>query len=305
MKVFVTGAAGFAGQYVVRELLEKNHSVRALIHQTPAPEEWKSRGVEIVEGDLTQPESLKGKLEGCGAAVNLAGIMVERGEQTFHRIYYEGIRNLVEAARAAGIKRFIHMSALGARPAAASQYHLAHYMAEQTILDAPVIQTIFRPSILFGPGSRFCDLLVRIVHKYPVVPVITSHHGCVQPIHVNETARCVADCLEREETFYQTYELGGPAIYSMRELLKTFADAFGKSPLFITIPVEMMPLPAYLMERYLSNPPFTPDILKILQENLSCETQRIQETFGVPQKPMEECLREHFGAVFPRRAAAA
>lgn len=304
MKVFVTGAAGFAGQFVVRELLEKNHSVRALIHRTPAPEEWKSRGVETVEGNVTQPDSLKGKLEGCNAIINLVGILAERGEQTFNRIYYEGTRNLVEAARAAGIKRFVQMSALGARPAAASHYHLANYMAEQIVMDAPVIQTIFRPSLLFGPGSRFCNLLVKIVHKYPVVPVITSHHGCVQPIFVQETAGCVVDCLEREETYYQSYDLGGPTIYSMRDLLKMFADAFGKSPLFVTIPVEMMPLPAFLMEKYLPNPPFTPDILKILQENLSCQTHQIQETFEIPKKPMEECLREHFGAVFPARAAA-
>ncbi|HOJ61465.1 MAG TPA: complex I NDUFA9 subunit family protein [bacterium] len=304
MKVFVTGAAGFAGQSVVRELLEKKYSVRALIRQTSAPEEWKSQGVEVVQGDLTQPESLKGKLDGCGAVINLAGRLVERGEQTFHRLYFEGTRNLVESALSAGIKRFVHMSALGARPAAASRYHLANYMAEQIITDAPVIQTIFRPSVIFGPGSRFCRLLVKIVHNYPVVPVITSHHGCVQPIYVNETARAVVDSLERAETFYQTYELGGPTIYSMRELLKTFADAFGKTPYFVTIPVELMPLPAYLMEKYLPNPPFTPDILKLLQENLSCDTTRIRETFGIPQKPMEECLREHFGAVFPARAAA-
>lgn len=303
MKVFVTGATGFVGKNVVRQLVEKGHRVKVLIHSAPMPPEWEKQGIERVQGSIGDPAGWLEALKGCDAVIHLVGIIAEKGEQTFDRVHFEGTRNVIDAALQAGISRYVHMSALGARPSATSRYHVTKFLAEELALNAPIIQTIFRPSVMFGPESEFCAQMIKLVRNPFVVPVITSHNGRLQPIDVQEVAHCFVDCLEREETYYQTYELGGPAMYTMPELMETFANALGLKPRFVGIPAELLTFPASLMNRWLSNPPITPDQLIMLQENNTCDIRPILEVFGVPKKTLEEGIRESFAPPAGKTAA--
>lgn len=290
MKVFVTGASGFVGHAVARELLKQNHVVRILVHDRDLPDEWESQGVETASGDILDPVSLKGKMDGCGAVIHLPGIIVERRGKTFERIHVEGTLNTVNAAVDSGVGRFVQMSALGTRSNASSRYHRTKFKAEEIVKNAPIEQTIFRPSVLFGSNSLFCEHIASLIAWNPIVPFISTPNGFLQPIHVDEVAHCFVNCLGNEATAYQTYSLGGPKIFTMRELLEAFAGALGKKRRFLPIPAPLMILPAFLMQRLLPNPPITTEQLKMLREANTCDISETLSVFGVPKITLEEGL---------------
>ncbi len=296
MHVFVTGASGFVGRATVEALLHRNHGVRVLVHHREIPDDWPSKGVESVSGDVLDPVSLKGKLDGCDAVIHLPGIIQERRGATFERIHIEGTLNTVNAAVEAGALRFIHASALGTRANAVSRYHRTKWKAEEIIRNAPVEQTIFRPSVIVGPNSLFCKQMADLVKWNPIVPAITTPNGFMQPIHIDDVTHCFAACLEDEKTAYKTYSLGGPSVYTFREILEAFAGALGKKRLFVPIPAPLMVLPAFLMQRLIPHPPVTPEQLIMLRESNTCNITETQKTFGVPKKTLEQSLQELYGS---------
>ncbi len=292
MKIFVTGGTGFVGRNIVDLLIEKGHSLKILTHRSTIKESWRDKDIEYVEGDICDPESLRGKLDGCNAVIHLVGIIVEKGSNTFERVHYEGTKNIVNEAVKAGVDRFIHMSALGTRNSPSSHYHTTKKMGETVVEDAPIAQTIFRPSIIFGKNDEFTKQLVKIVRMSPVVPTITSNKGRLQPISVKEVAHCFADCIERPETFYQSYELGGPNIYTLREMIETVAIILGKKRIFFPVSSTLMVIPASAFEWLPVTPPITRDQLRMICEDNTCDITQSQKTFNVPHITLEEGLKE-------------
>jgi len=158
MKVALPGASGFVGRHGLARLQESGHAVRTLV-RTPgniaAPESITAAGVAEIVGDLDKPEALRELVAGADAVIHLVGIIRERPRrgQTFQRVHIEGTQNLLRAARAAGVRRWVHMSALGTRPEAASRYHQTKYAAEQVVRASGLEWTIFQPSLLHGPDG--------------------------------------------------------------------------------------------------------------------------------------------------------
>ena len=161
MKIFLTGSTGFVGKRILRDLLENNYQVRCLVRKGSEQKisHYKNpvlvkTGIDIVNGDITDAASLDGKLVGCDAVINLVGIIREFSGKgiTFEKLHYEGTANLVKAARLQKVRRFIQMSALGARPDGKTQYQQTKYRAEECVRTSGLDYTIFRPSIIFGPG---------------------------------------------------------------------------------------------------------------------------------------------------------
>ncbi len=292
MKVFVTGATGFVGRHIVHQLIEKGHSIRALTHRSEPPKEFQEKNIEHVTGDITNASSIKKALSGCEAVIHLIGIIVESGKATFEQIHYLGTRNLIQETLKAGITRFVHMSALGARSAATSHYHVTKFMAEESLRESTLAQTIFQPSIIFGRDDQFVNQLVKVVRLSPIVPIITTPKGQLQPISVDDVAHCFVDCLERPETFYQTYQLGGPQTYTLRELFETIANKMEKKRLFIPIPVSLLVAPAWCMEKMPIKAPLTLDQLRMLDEENTCDITPAKQTFNVPTKSLEDGLKE-------------
>jgi len=288
MRIFLAGGTGFVGGHVRCALLENGHELRLLSHRRLACTE---PGIEAVEGDATQPETLAAALQDCDAVINLVGIIREfpaRGI-SFEKLHVGATKNLLAAARHAGIRRFIQMSALGARPGAVSLYHQTKYRAEEEVRASGLDWTIFRPSVIFGPQDDFINKLADFVRKLPFVPVIGDGNYRLQPIDGNDVARCFAMALEMSETIGQSYGLCGRDRITYRELLTIVARTLGKKSVrTVQVPVSFMKLVTPPLQRF----PFFPitmDQITMLLEESICDGAW-KETFRFDPVGIEEAI---------------
>lgn len=277
MKIFLCGGTGFVGGHLLKAILERGHQVLLLVHKRSGNS---AAGVEMEEGDITIPATFTDALRGCDAAINLVGIIREfptRGV-TFQRLHVEATENLVTAAAKTGVKRFIQMSALGTRPNAVSGYHRSKFRAEECVRGSGLDWTIFRPSMIFGPGDGFVNKLAGFIRGLPAVPVIGDGNYRLQPVAVADVARCFAMALEMPETCCKTYELCGPDRFTYNEILDTIGRVLGRPDVKkIGNPVAMMKVIVPVFQR-LSFFPITMDqIQMLLEENICDGTWR--ETF--------------------------
>jgi NADH dehydrogenase len=222
----VTGATGFVGRSVVREFLSKGLTPVCLVRSAAKllsqhPDVDRDRFVPIV-GNLSDREALRQAAERSQAAIHLVGIILARRfrGQTFDRIHTQGTINVVDAVERAGIRRYVHMSALGSRPDAVSAYHRTKWAAEESVRRSGLEWTIFRPSLIHGPGGEFMRLMKRFMCGLvpPVVPYFGSGLARIQPVSVKDVAHCMVRSLSNPATIGQTYPLGGPKTFTWREL---------------------------------------------------------------------------------------
>jgi len=227
VRVFLCGGTGFVGVHLRRVLLERGHEVRLLVHRRGA---LPKAGEEMVEGDVTIPATFAGALRGCEAVINLVGIIREAPVRlvTFERLHVEATRNLIDAALAANVKRFIQMSALGTQPDAVSRYHRSKSRAEEYLRASGLDWTIFRPSIIFGPEDAFVTKLAGLIRRFPVVPVIGDGSYRLQPVSVTDVAHTFAMALEMPETVGRIYEVCGPDRFTLNELIDVIGRALGR-----------------------------------------------------------------------------
>src|SRR5437879_1854498 len=173
MKVFVTGATGFVGEDIVRQLHGAGHSIRILVrdpNSRHAQEAISRYGAAIHPCNVLDARSLEGALSGCKAVIHLVGIISEVGQNTFENVHTRGTQNMVTAAQQAGVRRFVQMSALGTRPDAVSPYHQTKWAAEELVRRSGLQFTVFRPSLIYGRRDHFVNLFAKIIRFSPVVP---------------------------------------------------------------------------------------------------------------------------------------
>ena len=272
MRVFLTGGTGFIGSYVLRDLVEAGHSVRCLVRDSDASLAAGGAPVEPVQGDITDPASLEGAMDGCDAAIHLVGIIDEQPARgaTFEAVHVEGTIHVARAAREAGIDRFIHMSANGASPDGVSAYQTTKWRAEEYIKDAGFDHwTIFRPSIVFGdPGPdnpEFASRLARtLVAPFPILPVFGDGRYQLAPISVDEVAAAFVQSLTLEAAHQQTYMTCGWEAYPYTEVLDRIARGMGIQPkpkLFV--PIVLARPVVRLLDR-LGCSPISPDQFEML-----------------------------------------
>jgi NADH dehydrogenase len=283
MKVFVTGGTGFVGSEVLRQLVASGHAVRALVRSGSEGKLAVQDGVEIRQGDATDPASLVGALAGCDAAVHLVGIIREFPSQgiTFERLHVEATRNILAAARDQGVSRYLHMSANGTGPTGTTGYHRTKWQAEEAVRASDRAWTIFRPSLIFGKGGEFVAMLADLIRKIPMVPVIGDGRYRMQPVAVTQVAESFVRALAMPETVGQTYHLGGGASYSYDEILDLTGQAIGRGhvtkahqPLFMVKPIIK------LME-HSSRFPITSEQVEMLLMGNVCDTTAWATTFGI------------------------
>lgn len=287
MRVFLTGGTGFVGRAVVRALQSHGVIVRCLVR--PGSEAG-LKGFEAIErapGDVLLPKGMEAAMQGCAAVIHLVGIIREQPGRgvTFERLHTVATSNMVMAAQKAGIRRFLHMSALGTRPGAGSSYHRTKWEAEKIVRESELEWTIFRPSVIYGAGDGFVSMLSRMVRRLPVVPVLGDGRYRLQPVPVWQVAEGFARSLERPPSIGQTCELGGPRPYTFNEILDLIGQALGKQrvrklhqPLWLMRPLVRLlePLPFF---------PVTSDQLLMLQEENVCDPAPFNRDFDL--KPME------------------
>lgn len=282
-RVFVTGGMGFVGKNIVQAI---NDRPLRLMVRTP-PEGADESNIEYVRADVTDPASLAGKVDGCEIVVHLVGIIEEKGNATFDSIIRQGTENVLAEAKRAGVKHFVHMSALGARNDPQYGYHTAKYRAEQSVMNSGLTYTIFRPSVIFGPGDGFINTLAGVVRSFPVIPVVGSGATRFQPVQVGDVADAFARAVnDPETTANQVYELGGDRLYTYMQMLDTIAMELGKSKPKVKVPLPLMkivvaaskPLPEAL------RPPVTSEQLKMLSLDNSTSNSATEMLIG--RKPV-------------------
>jgi len=274
VNVLVTGGTGFVGREVVRFLCGNNHSVRLLVRDRAAPglgEMLASPRVQAVAADILKPASLAGALAGIDAVVHLVGIISQVGRTTFEQVHVGGTRHMLAAARAEGVARFVHMSALGTRPGAMSLYHQTKWAAEQEVRNSGLQWTIFRPSLIYGPADQFVNLFARISRFSPVVPLLGNRAARFQPVSVPVVAKAFGMAMAESQAVGQEYELCGAERLTLEEILDTILAVLGRRRVKLRVPASMARFQARLLEWFFPSvlgkaPPLNTDQIIMLNE---------------------------------------
>ncbi len=246
MNVLVTGGTGFVGSYLCDELADRGHEVTAL-SRSPDPSAV-SAGVEVVEGDVTNPGSLEAPIEGQDVVVNLVALSPlwepEGGNEMHDLVHRQGTENLVRAAEEAGVGRFVQMSGLITGDESLTSYHRAKARAEEIVRDSGLEYVIYRPSIVFGDGDEIVGFTTKLKQMFaPVGPLYPLPGGgertYFQLIHVGDLAPMLADGVEGDEHANETYELGGPTVYTLREMTELVFESKGRSVTIVPLPMVL------------------------------------------------------------------
>ena len=293
--ILITGATGFVGRSVLKKVLEKGYQVRCLARHAPPNHAKDASRVQWVAGDVGDLGSLKKAMEGIRKVIHLVGIIVPQGNITFEVVHAQGTHNMVEAAKKAGVQKFVHMSALGTSAAAESQYHQTKWKGEVYVRYSGLTYTIFRPSIIFGPGDQFLNMFARMIRFSPVIPLVGGGVNRLQPIWVEDVASFFALALDNPISDNKVYELGGRKDYSMRELMQILMDTLGKTRPMISIPMPLMRMQAAWMEMLLPKPPLTRDQLLMMKMPNTCDPGPAARDFGIQLSELEPKLRTYLG----------
>lgn len=266
----VLGGSGFIGRYVVKRLAAQGVVVAVGCRHAEEAKLLRPMGnvgqVVALNLDIGDEELLRAFLAGNQWLVNCVGILSERGRQRFERIHHEGPARLARLAREAGIERFVHLSAIGADPRSSSLYQKSKGEGEQAVRDAFPTVTILRPSVVFGPEDQFFNRIAQMAMLSPALPLIGGGDTAFQPVYVGDVAEAVVRSLADPATAGRTYELGGPKVYTLRELTELVLEETRRKRLLFNLPFGLAALQARLMS-LLPSPPLTPDQVEMLKHD--------------------------------------
>ena len=301
MKVFLTGATGFVGKHMLERLLVEGHAVRAALRGLPGQKArlvahsqsvWRKDDFQWVHGDIVEGSRLDEGMQGCDAVIHLVGIIVEKGTNTFERVHHLGTRNVVEAAKRTGIKRFVQMSALGVRANGVAAYQTTKWKGEEEVRQSGIPFCILRPSLIFGEGDGFVTQMMATMRSAPVFrPVPGDGKPKFRPIFIDDVTACFVRALTAEAATNQTIELGGADELTLNEVLAEIARCAGVRKPAIHIPLRFMFPGAAVMQKVLKNPPVTTDQLRMLREGSTCDIGPMKRAFGVDPRRFKGCGR--------------
>jgi uncharacterized protein YbjT (DUF2867 family) len=296
MTVLVTGGTGFVGPHVVHALRAEDRAVRLLARKPEKQERFLAWGCEVVQGDMTDAESLRQAVEGCEAVVHLVALAPFADPKATQRVMEKGTRDLVAAAKEAGVGRFALMSALGTseRTRDLAAYFHAKWDEEQAVKESGLDHTIFRPSFIFGRDGGMLPALIRLVRWAPVTPVAGTKK--LQPIWVDDVAAYFAKSLSTPGAVNKTFELGGPDVVTFSELNDRIRRMLGKRRLAFQMPTSLLKAGASVGQLL---PPFrgAPGAIAILEhdDNVTEITPAV-DAFGIEPVSLDDQLRRAVAA---------
>ncbi len=297
--ILVIGGTGFVGSNLIRRMRQNKLPLRALVRNPDKAQALADLGIEAVPGELSDKASLEKAVEGVERVIHLVGIIQEAPGVTFKGVHVEGTRNLVEAARRAGVRHFFYQSALGARPGAKSEYHKTKWQAEELVRASGIPYTILRPSLIYGPGDQFTLRLAEVIRQSPVLPVIGSGKSKVQPIAIDDVVSCIVKAVSSDVFLNESYEIGGPEQLTYEEVTRAIAGAMGIRRPAVHVPMLFMRPVARVLESVLPKPPVTTDQLIMLREDNICSTRDIREVFGIEPVKFQEGLKKFIKKAVP------
>lgn len=241
--VTVFGGSGFVGSQVVRALARAGHRVRVAVRQPGRAYDLLLLGdvgqIQVVQANIRDPDSVARAVEGAQACVNLVGVLYESGRQKFASLHAEGAGNVALAARAAGISRMVQVSSIGADPGSPSAYARTKAAGEAAVREALPQAVILRPSIVFGPEDDFFNRFAAMAVMSPALPLIGGGKTRFQPVFVGDVARAVVAAVSDPACAGKTYELGGPAILTFRQLLELVLSETQRRRLLLPLPLPI------------------------------------------------------------------
>ena len=296
--VTIFGGSGFLASHLVPRLAKAGHRIRLAVRRPQRAESLKVTGtigqVTPISCTITDESDIARALEGADWAINLVGILFPSGkQQSFHSIHAEGPGRIAKAAKAAGVKQLVHVSALGADAQSPSVYARTKALGEQALLSHFPKAFILRPSVVFGPEDQFVNRFAKMMSLSPAVPLIGGQNS-MQPVYGGDVAGAIIACLEGHATSAKKgpsiYELGGPETLTFQEILQNIRTWSGQSAGFIPVPFPM----AYALGRvlqWLPTPPLTADQVILLQKDavVSGNYPGLAE-LGISAMPMKQIV---------------
>lgn len=288
MMILVTGATGFVGRRVVAALAAEGRSVRALVHSASHAHALPDYQGDTVEGDVLSPATLEMACDGVDAVIHLAAVIRERRAASYQQINNQGTQNILAAAEAAGVRKFVHASTVGATSDPDVPYLYSRWMAEQEVERSVIPHTIVRFSVGFGEGDEFFNTIAALVKVAPIVPVAGDGKALFQPIAVEDAAKCLVATLDTEALAGQTIEAGGPVLLTYDEIVDLIAETLGAKIKKLHAPMSVMTAVAVLLETITPRPPVTHGQLKMLRGNSTTDLASVETHFGfAPRSPRD------------------
>jgi len=297
--ITVFGGSGFVGRYVVQQLAQEGWRIRVAVRHPGRALFLKPYGDIGQITPLCVPvqdrEAVAAALHGADAAVNLTGILFEGGKQRFEAVHAEAAQTIAESAAAAGLRALVHVSAIGADPAATALYASTKGKGEAAVSRAFPQATILRPSLVFGPEDSFFNRFAEMAVVTPALPLIGGGKTRFQPVYVGDVARAVAVALKDPACQGKTYELGGPKVYSFKELLELLLKAIGRRRALVNLPFGLARLQAAFLEM-LPNPPLTRDQVTLLHsDNVVSEGALTLQDLSIEPTRVESIIPTYLG----------
>jgi len=267
--VTVFGGSGFLGRHVVRALAKLGYRVRVAVRRPELAGFLQPQGrvgqIHAVQANVRHPASVEAAAREADVVINLVGILFERGRQTFDAVQSTGAETVALAAASVGA-RMIQVSAIGADESAPSRYARSKALGEKLVLSAAPAAVILRPSVLFGPEDDFFNKFAAIARFSPALPLVGGGHTRFQPIFAGDVASAIVAAIEGHAKDGEIYEVGGPEVYSFKELMRFMLATVGRQRLLIPIPFALAKLQAGLLQ-LMPKPLLTPDQVELLRDD--------------------------------------
>ena len=263
--VTVFGGSGFLGRNVVRALCKRDYRVRVAVRRPELAGHLQPLGkvgqIHAVQANLRYPASVEAAMRDSHVAINLVGILSESGAQTFDAVQGTGAGAVAKAAAAVGA-RMVHVSAIGADENSESRYASAKAAGEKAVLAAVPSATVLRPSVVFGPEDQFTNRFAALARMSPALPLIGGGATRMQPVYVGDIATAVADAVDGKTKAGATYELGGPEVLTMREIMEIILATTERNRMLVSLPFGLAKLKAMFLQ-------FAPGALKLTPDQVT------------------------------------
>jgi NADH dehydrogenase len=293
-RVTIVGGAGLTGRNIVKRLAARGAVIAVASRHAVSAGFLRPMGdvgqIAPIDVGIGEEAALAPLIEGCDTVISCAGILAEHGRNSFDLVHHRGPAMLARRAAAAGVRRFVHLSAIGADPYSPSAYARSKAAGEAAVLSAFPTATVMRPSLIFGPEDQAFNRFAAMARVAPVLPLIGGGKTRFQPVFVDNVADAVVTALDRPEAAGKIYELGGPEILTFRQMMELLLREIGRPRLLVPVPAPVAALLAYFLE-FLPDPPLTRDQIKLLQvDNVVGPGMPGLAALGIPPMALELVL---------------
>lgn len=289
--VTIFGGSGFVGRYIVQKFANKGYLIRVAVRNPLAAHYLTPLGevgqIIPVQASILSSKEVERAILGADTVINLVGILYEKSSQTFEKIHVEGAKKVAENTKKLGLPTLLHMSALGANKDSPSRYASSKARGEEAVLKAFPTATLFRPSVVFGPEDAFFNRFAEIARLSPFLPLIGGGKTRFQPIYVGDVAECFLKAAFKKETQGKIYELGGPEIYSFKQLMIYLLKTIHRRRLLLPLPFSLAKIMAAFTQ-FLPTPLLTPDQVELLKsDTVVSPTAHAAKELGIHLNAME------------------